>query len=519
MAAAGTDTGAAHRILSRLAYGAREGEAESLARRGLRDWLEAQLALPAEDDPALARRLAAITLPIRYAAGPGEQITDEVRPLASLAAPQAERWALVPAPGARLPFAEQQRPLLELSIATVLRKAEAEAQLRERMVEFWHDHFSVSARAGIQVQVSLPEHDRRIRRHALGNFRALLEDMATSPAMLLYLNNQSSRAGAPNENYARELLELHTLGREAYAGAARSGRAVPLGPDGVALSYVDADVWEAARALTGWTLAMGQRPDGARPLPRTGEFAHVAQWHDPYQKRFLGRDLDPFQPDLADGRAVLDILARHPATARHLSAKLARFLIGVAPEAAVRRGAEDFRRHAEAPDQIARVLRALLLDGEEVLSPEAGRVRRPLDFVAAAARACAIPLTPTPRLLWEMQMGGQQLFGWPAPDGQPLEAAHYLGASALQRRWICAQALARNLWGTGASPLFAALAGMPVAAAAAQLARRALGPVGDGVADTVAATWTAAGRNPKPGAAEVAELAGWVLASPAFQST
>lgn len=519
MPVAQIDLGAAYRILARAAYGARAGEAEALARGGLGRWVEAQLSLGGKEEPALAARLAGLALPIRYAAGPGEQVTAELRPLTSLGATQAERWALLPRPGQKVPPQELARPLLELSVATILRKAEAESQLHERMVEFWHDHFSVSARAGAPVQVSLPEHDRRIRRHALGSFRALLEAMATSPAMLFYLNNQSSRAGAPNENYARELLELHTLGRAAYAGAARNGRAVPRGPDGLARAYVDADVWEAARAFTGWTLSNGQRLDATRALPRRGEFVFVEQWHDPYQKRFLGRDLDPFPPAMAHGRAVLDALAGHPATARLLCTKLARFFLGAAPEPAVARAAATFLRHAEAPDQMAHVLRALLLEGPEIADPALGRVRRPLDLVAAAARAYDIPLTPKPPLVSRMTLAGQQLFGWPAPDGQPLEAEAYLGATALRQRWICMLALTRDVWGTGTAPLFAELAGGPVATVADALAQRALGPAGRPVARTIAGTWTAAGRNPRPVAAEVAELAGWVLAAPAFQAS
>jgi uncharacterized protein (DUF1800 family) len=518
------DAAAAHRVLGRAGYGARPRQAEVLTRPGgLARWVEAQLAMPPGDDPTLARRLAEIALPIRAPAGPGEQITEENRPLASLAASQADRWALLPVPGRYVAGVERARPLLELSIATVLRKAEAEAQLRERMVEFWHDHFSVSARSGLPVQVSLAEHDARIRAHALGSFRALLEVVATSPAMLFYLDNQSSRAGAPNENFARELLELHTLGREAYAGAAPVGREVPRGPDGVASAYVDGDVWEAARAFTGWSIANGQRLDPTRALPRSGAFVFVDAWSDPYQKRFLGRDLDPFPPAMAHGRAVLDTIAAHKATARHTGTKLARFLIGDGAEtaAASRRAAEAFHRHAGAPDQIARVLRALLLEGPEIAAPGAGRVRRPLDLVAAAAHAYAIPLSPNPALVGQLALGGQQIFGWPAPDGQPVSPEPYLGASALRWRWQCCQALTRDAWRTGTTPLFAELAGRPAAEAAEALARRALGPgpAARPVAETIAATWEAGGRNPAPNRAEVAEIAGWVLAAPAFQSS
>jgi uncharacterized protein (DUF1800 family) len=511
------DAGTAHRLLARAAYGARPGEAAALVRQGLGPWLDRQLALPAEDAGTTAQ-LEALRVPIRYSPGPDAPMVDEDRPLRTLAASQTENWLLVGTREAPVPHPERRRPQIELRVATLLRKAVAEAQLRERLVEFWHDHFNIATQVLEFAAVSIIEHDRRIRGQALGSFRTLLEAMATSPAMLLYLNNWSSRAGAPNENYARELLELHTLGQAAYHGGARSGRDVPKLPDGRPAGYVDADVWEAARALTGWSVGNNQPLDRVRRLPRSGEFAYVAAWHDPYQKHFLGQDLDPFAPAMAHGKAVLDRLAAHPATARHICTKLARFLIGEpVPPAAVARAEAAFQRHAEAPDQIARTVRALLL-GPEIVAPQYGRVRRPLDFVSASARALQLPFTPTQQLVNQMPEAGQTLFGWPSPDGQPVDPALYLGASALRARWTIAQALGRNSWKTGASPMLAEYAGQPVARVTARLAQSALGPAAPRVAETIAAVWSAAGRNPKPNAAEVGELAGWILAAPAFQA-
>jgi uncharacterized protein (DUF1800 family) len=215
---------------------------------------------------------------------------------------------------------------------------------------------------------------------------------------------------------------------------------------------------------------------------------------------------------------VLDALAAHPATARFLCTKLARFLIGEpVPPAAVARAEAAFLRHAEAPDQIARTVRALLL-GPEIAEPARGRVRRPLDFIAAAARALQLPFTPTPQLANQMPGAGQTLFGWPSPDGQPVDPAPYLGASTLRARWAIAQGLGRNSWKTGVSPLLAECAGQPVAQVTARLAQPALGPAAPRVAETIAGVWQAAGRSPRPDAAEVGELAGWVLAAPAFQA-
>ena len=122
----------------------------------------------------------------------------------------------------------------------------------------------------------LPSYDRdAIRAHALGNFRDLLEAVAQSPAMLVYLSNASSRAGAANENYARELMELHTLGRGAYLNDRYDRwRDVTGASDGAPQGYIDEDVYEAARAFTGWTIENGQRLDSATELPRTGKFIY-----------------------------------------------------------------------------------------------------------------------------------------------------------------------------------------------------------------------------------------------------
>lgn len=495
----------AFRLLARAGYGARPGQAAAVARQGQAAWVEAQLAAPASE-PAVEAAIDALAIPIRS----GDPPVEELRPPTALRQPLSDLAPLMDTrPEARVPGPERERPRLELQLATLLRKVLAEGQLRERMVEFWHDHFNVSYLAGPRVAVALPDYDRRIRAEALGSFRALLEATATAPAMLYYLNNQSSRAGAPNENYARELLELHTLGRAAYAGATASL------PEGTAAQYVDGDVWEAARAFTGWSVAAGQNFDGQRRLPTSYAFTYVAQWHDPYQKRILGRQLEPFAPAMADGRAVLDLLAAHPATARFVCGKLVRFLIGTPSPAAQARAEAAFRQHADKPDQIARTVRALLA-GPEILAPSAGRTRRPLDAVAAGARAYDLPFRPTRALLDQMAAAGQALFGWPAPDGQPLEAAPYLGASALRARWAMLTSLARP---ADIAPATAALAGQPVEAVTAQLAAMALGPAGAAPARIVAETWAAQGGNPAPRPAEVANLAGWVLAAPAFQVT
>ena len=505
---------AARRVLARAGYGARPGEAEALTRQGLAPWVEQQLARRG-DDPTTVARLAALRIPARIPGADGK-LAQEMVPLGRLVDSPEERAARAGTPVNGVVPPEPERIKLELRAATLLRKVSSEAQLYERMVEFWHDHFAVNIDAHPRIATSAAEYDRRIRAQALGNFRPLLEAIAAAPAMLFFLSNAGSRAGAPNENYARELLELHTLGQPAYFGGARSNSGLPRGPDGYPLGYVDADVWEVARAFTGWTVAIGQGSEQGR-LPRTGDFMFHEVWHDHYQKRVLGRDLEPFAPGMAHGRAVLDIVATHPATARFVCGKLVRFLVGEqAPAVVAERAAAVFLAQAGQPDQLAQVVRAVLA-GPEIADPALGRPRRPLDLVAAAARALAIPLTPNPWLLTGLANAGQVLFGWPSPDGQPLDATQYDGTGALRARWALLLDLARNAQGTGAPALLAELAGQPVAIVVTRLAGAVLGADAAPVARTVLGVWSRAGRNPTPNAAEVGELAGWLLAAPAFQ--
>jgi uncharacterized protein (DUF1800 family) len=146
--------------------------------------------------------------------------------------------------------AERRRPRDEVVAATVLRAVHSRWQLREVMCGFWHDHFNVDALGSEAIGVALPAYDRDvIRRHCFGNFREMLEAAATSTAMQYYLSNRSSRSGAANENYARELFELHTMGRGAYLNDRYDRwRDVPGALKGKPAGYIDQDVYEAARA-------------------------------------------------------------------------------------------------------------------------------------------------------------------------------------------------------------------------------------------------------------------------------
>ncbi len=284
-----------------------------------------------------------------------------MRPLATLNQPIDQLWPLL-VERDKHDGSERRRPLLETISASLIRACYSEYPVREIMVEFWHDHFNVDAWDQEQVAIALPSYDRDvIRPNIFGNFRSFLEAVATSPAMLYYLSNRSSRAGSANENYARELFELHTLGRDAYLNDKYDRwREVPGALQGKPSGYIDQDVYEAARALTGWTVEDGTGIDGHRKLPATGRFAYVDTWHDGYQKRVLATEFDAFQPAMADGRKVLDLIAYHPATARFLCTKIARRLVAdEPPPALVEKTVAVWLRNQKAKDQIGQVIRTI----------------------------------------------------------------------------------------------------------------------------------------------------------------
>ena len=442
-------------ILGRLAFGAGPAdERAQLREMGPAAWIAEQLAPPDGDDPACRDRLEAARLRIRYDAGkapaPEYPAADALRPLATLAAPIEALWPLTdykrPMAGA-----ERFRPRLEVAAACLIRAVHGRWQLREVLVDFWHNHFNVDASQSVQVAVALPAYDRDvIRRHALGNFRDFLEAVAGSTAMLFYLNNRSSRAGAANENYARELFELHSFGREHYLNEFYNRwREVPGALKGQPGGFIDQDVYEAARAFTGWGVEDGSGLGGADRLPASGRFAYVESWHDPYQKRVLGVEFDPFQPARADGRKVLDLIADHPATARHVSGKLCRRLVGEGASPRLLSAAADlWWRARRQPDQIARVVE-LIARSPDFARSGGARVRRPLELAAAFVRATGIDFSASEGLVGALAAAGQRLFGWGPPTGHPEEAAYWLSANGMRQRWQLVQGLMENRWGNG----------------------------------------------------------------------
>ena len=444
------DSRTARAILAHLGYGARPGEAEGLAAQGLSAWVDAQLDVREDDDPELWPRLKALRLTLKDdSAQMMNQAGPATRPLDYLGASLAEVWPLTDF-NAGLPWTEWFRPAAEVWAATWMRAVYSRWQLREVVADFWHDHFHVAFFAGDQrVTPLLPLYDRDvIRRHAFGNFRHFLEAVATSSAMLRYLNNASSRASPANENYARELFELHTLGAGNYVNHRYAGwREVPKGSDGVARGYIDEDVYEAARAFTGWTIADAGDTGGDERLPGGGGFHYFDGWHDDYQKRVLGVELPSHQEPLADGRRILDLVAPHPATARTVCSKLCRHLVGGPPPAAlVETAVAAWRRAAAAPDQIARTLRAIVVAPEFAAAITAADtravVKTPFELIASLLRATNAEFRPTQEFYWLMEQTGWRAFNWPTPAGRPKSAGVWLNSATTLATWNTLLAMA-----------------------------------------------------------------------------
>jgi uncharacterized protein (DUF1800 family) len=358
-------------------------------------------------------------------------------------------------------MATPQRAVHELAMAKIHRAVHSERQLYEQMVDFWFNHFNVFAGKGLDRWLLTSYERDVIRPRALGKFRDLLEATAKSPAMLFYLDNwqsvdpeafvrlQQGRRAAPNrnaqqnqrprrglnENYGRELLELHTLG-----------------VDG---GYSQQDVTEVARAFTGWTI---------RAPRRDPEFFFDGRMHDPKPKTVLGQKIGG---GIGGGEEVLDLLARHPNTARHISRKLARrFVSDNPPDALVQRMAAVFR---ETDGDIRAVLRAML-NSPEFWSREAYRakIKTPLELVASAVRAVGgSGDTPFQLVQWIARIG-QPLYQCQPPTGYSDTAEAWVNTGALLNRLNFSLLLASNRL-PGVRVDTGAVLGAPPADAAAAL--------------------------------------------------
>jgi len=317
----------------------------------------------------------------------------------------------------------KERVLLrELTAATILRGVWSTRQLREVVVHFWSDHFNIDISKGDCRWLKVADDRDVIRRFCLGRFEDLLRASALSPAMLWYLdgrvNRRASRDERPNENYARELLELHTLG-------VRGG-------------YTQRDVMEVARCLTGWTVR-------GRGGFRKGVVEFRPELHDDGPKQVLSH---PIEAGLGprDLDRVLEILVAHPSTASHLALKLCRrFIADDPPSAAVREVASAF---SASRGHIGDTLRTLfarpefLAESAEFAGLRGAKLKRPFHFLVSALRAINARTDPGGELTRYLTSMGQALFQCPTPDGYPEEGGHW--CHTLLWRWNLAARLASN---------------------------------------------------------------------------
>jgi uncharacterized protein (DUF1800 family) len=422
-------------LLHRAGFGPRPGDVERVREMGVASYIEEQLHPPSGDDGECLKRLRAMTMPIEYEAETGKwPAVKENRPLSLLNKPLDVLWQLTKE---NTPYGEWYRCIEEVRAAAVVRAVYSRWQLREVLVDFWHNHFSVNAGQNEKIAATIPIYDRDvIRRHALGNFRAFLEAVTRSAAMQYYLNAASSRASPANENYARELLELHTLGVENYYNHLYNRwREVPGALEGKPIGYIDQDVYEAARSFTGWTTADGTETSSGDVFPKTGSFHYYDGWHDNYQKRVLGVEFEPNQPPLADGQKVLDLVGFHPATARHVCTKLCRRFVADDPSPALIDSAvRVWIARRDKDDQIQATLRAILFS-PELAASWGSKVKRPTHLVASFFRATEADVTPNGDLHYALTVMGERRLEWPTPAGHPDRSAYWVSTNMMLARW------------------------------------------------------------------------------------
>lgn len=369
--------------LRRITFGPLPEEIKRAKQIGFEAFVEEQLNPQTMDDSALAQHISHLT---------------------TLDMPASELAELK----------KRTQPVTELIQATLLRAIYSRRQLYELMVNFWSDHFNIYVLKKTDRFLKNIDDREAIRPNALGSFREILSASMHSPAMLIYLDNASSTKDGPNENYARELMELHTLG--------------------VNGGYTQEDVIEVARALTGWSVT------GLRNTGEVGEFIFRKQFHDDGAKKIFGVDF-PSAQGIADGEQLVNLLADHPSTADHISYKLVRrFVSDSPPPALVSQASSAFQT---SHGDIRAVLKVILFS-DEFRASLGLKLKRPFEYVVSALRQTNANTKfdkTTSNLLRQM---GQMPFFWPAPNGYPDVGAAWLNSNDLLTRWNFSLGLAAN---------------------------------------------------------------------------
>lgn len=339
-------------LLNRAAYGPRPGQITEVEKIGRSRWINQQLDYRHIDDDAVNWRLR------RY-----DTLNMSARDLMSF-------------------NRDKDYVANELASATLVRAIFSNRQLYEVMVGFWTDHFSIYQFKDDVVFLKTIDDREVIRRHALGKFGDLLKASAHSPAMLHYLDNTVNEKSHPNENYAREIMELHTLG-----------------VDG---GYTENDILEVARCFTGWT------KNGR------GEFEFREEWHDTGEKLVLGHTI-PAGGGKSDGDRVLEILIEHPSTGQYVCTKLVRRFIADEPPTIFIDAC--IATWQETNGDIRSILRTLLNHPEFDNAPP--KIRRPFELLIAILRATNAKYDGDADLITRLDKMGHRPFGWTTPDGYP----------------------------------------------------------------------------------------------------
>jgi uncharacterized protein (DUF1800 family) len=376
-------------VLERLAFGPRPGEVEKVAGEGVARWIGAQLrpaGIPDHAVEAKIKKLPALSMSIEAL----HETYPQPKPMLA-----ASGSASAPAPMMEPPKEAPAAMVRQIVAQKILRATESERQLQEVLVDFWFNHFNVTSEKG-QVRYYLHAYEREaIRPHVLGKFRELLGATARHPAMLFYLDNYLSTVEAPdggdkkakglNENYGRELLELHTLG-----------------VDG---GYTQDDVRETARAFTGW---------GIEQPGKAAAFRFHPKLHDDGEKHVLGQALGGGGEK--DGERVLDLLASHPSTARFIARKLCqKFHSDKPPEALLRRVAEAF---TQSQGDLTRTYLALFT-APEFWSDQTFRskTKTPFELVASSLRAVGAATEDAEPVSRELDKLGEPVYRCAPPTG------------------------------------------------------------------------------------------------------
>ncbi len=367
--------------LNRLTFGPRVEERAHFAGIGLQAYIEEQLAFESINDFDCELQLNSFST-LGMAANELEAISNQL-------------------------FDNYDRETVpnELRQATLTRQLYSRRQLYEVMVEFWSDHFNIFVEKGNCFYLKTVDDREVIRKHAMGSFRDLVWASAHSPAMMIYLDNQANEKSHPNENYARELMELHTLGVDS--------------------GYTQQDVMELARCLTGWNV---------KEHFWLGDFVFKEDLHDTGLKNVLGLVIQP--AGIREAERVIEHLAAHPATAHFIATKLTRrFIADDPPQVIVEKAVQTFLK---TRGDIRSVLRVILLDGLPLAQP---KYKRPTSFVLSALRMLNVETDGAPMHEYLLGMG-QAYFNWPTPDGYPDHSEPWQGN--LMPRWQFAFELLRN---------------------------------------------------------------------------